>query len=80
VGPVSAQDSQFVCQITQKVPADMSKFETSKDSIVQDLTSQQQNVQGPLFRDSVVAYLTQHGKVRIDADNYKRVLDSYKNS
>jgi peptidyl-prolyl cis-trans isomerase D len=80
VGPVSAQDSQFVCQITQKIPADMSKFETSKDSIVQDLTSQQQNVQGPLFRDSVVAYLTQHGKVRIDADNYKRVLDSYKNS
>ncbi len=80
VGPVSAQESQFVCQISQKIPADMSKFAASKDSIVQDLTSHQQNVQGPLFRDSVVAYLTQHGKVRIDGDNYKRVLDSYKTS
>jgi peptidyl-prolyl cis-trans isomerase D len=78
VGPVAAQSSEFVCRVSQKIPADMSKFSDSKDAIVQDLTTQQQNIQQPLFRDSVVAYLTQRGKVRINGDTYKRVLDSYK--
>lgn len=80
VGPIAAQSSQFVCRVSQKIPADMSKFAASKDGIVQDLQTQRQDLQMPLFRDSVVAYLTSKGKIRIDADNYKRVLDSYKNS
>lgn len=80
VGPVAAQSSQFVCQVSQKIPADMSKFAASKADIVQDLQTQRQSLQAPLFRDSVVAYLTRHGKIRIDGDNYKRILDTYKNS
>lgn len=80
VGPVAAQSSQFVCRVSQKIPADMSKFAASKADILQDLQTQRQNLQAPLFRDSIVTYLTRRGKIRIDADNYKRILDSYKNS
>jgi peptidyl-prolyl cis-trans isomerase D len=78
VGPISAQSAEFVCKVTQKIPADMSKFSEGRDAIVQDLASQRQNLLLPLFRDSVVAYLTQHGKIRINTANYKHLIDSYK--
>src|SRR5579875_2094055 len=78
VGPISAQSAEFVCKVTQKIPADMSKFSEGREAIVQDLASQRQNLLLPLFRDSVVAYLTQHGKIRINTANYKHLIDSYK--
>jgi peptidyl-prolyl cis-trans isomerase D len=78
IGPISAQSRDFVCRISQKIPADMSKFSESKDAIVQDLTSQREAIDQPLFRDSVVEYLRQHGKIRVYSENYQRVIDSFK--
>ena len=76
VGPVSAQNSQFVCQIAQKIPADMSQFAKSKDDIVRDITQQRSTLQQPLFRDSVVAELKRRGKVKIYQDALNKLMGS----
>ncbi|MDQ2947868.1 MAG: peptidylprolyl isomerase, partial [Acidobacteriota bacterium] len=35
VGPVAAQNGQFVCKVSEKIPADMSQFAKNKDGVVQ---------------------------------------------
>lgn len=77
LGPIAAQNAQFVCRVTQKTPADMSQFEKNKDSIVQSLKSQQQVVQQPLFRDSVVSELKRRRKIKINNENLNRMITSF---
>lgn len=78
VGPVAAQSGQFVCKVSQKIPADMSQFAKNKDSVVQELTQQRQSLQGPLFRDSVVTELRRRGKIKMNEANLDRLIGSYK--
>lgn len=77
IGPVAVQSGQAVAKVTQKVPADMSLFAKSKDSIVQSLTQQRQGVQGSLFRDSVVSELKRKGKIKTNQDNITRLTASF---
>jgi peptidyl-prolyl cis-trans isomerase D len=77
VGPVSAQDGEFVCRVSDKMPADMSQFDKNKQSVVDGLVQQRQAVQGPLFRYSVLQGLRQRGKVRVNNANIDRLVSSY---
>ena len=77
LGPVAAQSGQFICRVSEKIPADMTQFAKNKESVVQNLTQQRQRVQGPLFRDSVVAELKRHGKVKINQDTMNRLIGSF---
>jgi peptidyl-prolyl cis-trans isomerase D len=76
-GPVTAQGGQFICKVTEKIPADMSQFAKNKDSVVQGLNSQRQAVEEPLFRDSIVNDLKRRGKIKINQANLNRIIDSY---
>jgi hypothetical protein len=77
VGPIAAQSSQFVCKVSQRIPADMTQYAKNKDSVVQSLTQQRQAVQQPLFRDSVVNELKRRGKVKINQEAMNRLVGSY---
>lgn len=77
VGPVAAQSDQFVCKITQKIPADMTQFAKNKDSIVQSLVGQKRATQQSLFRDSVVADLRSHGKIKVNEEAINRIVSSF---
>lgn len=77
VGPVDAAGGEFVCQVTQSTPADMSQFTAAKDSIVQALKQQRQTIDGPLFADSVVTELKQRGKIKMNQDAISRLINSY---
>jgi peptidyl-prolyl cis-trans isomerase D len=77
VGPIAAQAGQFVCKVTEKIPADMSQFAKNKDSVVQSIASQRQAVEAPLFRDSVVNDLKKRGKIKINEANLDRMVTSY---
>ncbi len=77
VGPVSAQNGDFVCKVSDITPADMSQFAKNKDSIIQSLTQQRQGIQGPLFRDSVVTELKRRGKIKINNATLERVIGTY---
>jgi peptidyl-prolyl cis-trans isomerase D len=76
-GPIAAQAGQFVCKVTQKIPADMSQFAKNKDAVVQGIASQRQSVEAPLFRDSVVNDLKKRGKIKINEANLNRMVTSY---
>jgi len=78
VGPVAAQNGQFVCKVSQKVPADMSQFAQNKDAIMQTLTQQRQQLQQPLFRNSIVSELKRRGKITINQAALDRIAGSYK--
>jgi peptidyl-prolyl cis-trans isomerase D len=77
VGPVAAQSGQFVCKVSEKIPADMSQFDKNKDGIVQSLASQKQTLQQPLFRESVVADLTRRGKIKLNEGTITKMVASY---
>lgn len=77
VGPISAQAGQFVCRVSQKIPADMSQFAQNKQAIVQNLMQQRQSIQEPLFRDSVVNDLTRRGKIKMNEANLQKIIASY---
>ena len=77
LGPVAAQSGQFVCRVSERVPADMTQFAKNKESVVQNLTQQRQSVQGPLFRDSVVAELKRRGKIKINQDTMNHLIGSF---
>ena len=77
VGPVSAQSAEFVCRVSQTIPADMSQFAKNKESVVQNLTQQRQMLQGPLFRDTVVNDLKRRRKIQINQAALQRIVSSY---
>ena len=77
VGPIAAQSSQFVCKVSERIPADMTQFAKNKESVVQSLTQQRQTVQQPLFRDSVVSELKRRGKVKVNQEAMNRLVGSY---
>jgi peptidyl-prolyl cis-trans isomerase D len=77
VGPVAAQSGQFVCRVSQKIPADMSQFAKNKDSVIQSLTQQRLAVQQPLFRDSVVNDLKRRGKIKMNEAAISRIIGNY---
>ncbi|HLH02861.1 MAG TPA: peptidylprolyl isomerase [Bryobacteraceae bacterium] len=77
VGPVATSTGQFVCRVSEKIPADMSQFAANKNAIVQSLQQQRQTVQGPLFRDSIVNDLKRRGKIKINEATLTRIINSY---
>ena len=77
VGPIAAQSGQFVCRVSQEVPADMGQFQANKAATVQSLVQQRQTIQQPLFRDSVVTDLKRRGKIKVNEANINRIVSSY---
>lgn len=74
---MAAQAGEFVCKVSEKIPADMSQFAKNKDSVMQSLSSQRQTVEEPLFRDTIVNDLKKRGKIKINEANLERMVTSY---
>ena len=74
---LSAQSGDFVCKVSQKIPADMSQFAKQKDSVVQTLIQQRQSTAQPLFRDSVVSELKRRHKIVVNSDAIEHMIGSY---
>jgi peptidyl-prolyl cis-trans isomerase D len=77
VGPVAAQAGEFVCKVSEKIPADMTQFAKNRDGIVQALQQQNAQVQGALFRDSVMQELRRRGKIKYNQDTITRLQSNY---
>ncbi len=77
VGPVAGATGQFVCRVSEKIPADMTQFAKNKDAVVQSLIQQRQSVEEPLFRDSVVSELRRRGKIKVNEATLNRIIGSY---
>jgi hypothetical protein len=74
VGPVTVGTSEFLCRVTDKIPADMNQFPQNKAAIVEGLLQQRLQVQAPLFRDSIVADLKKHGKIKMNDAAISRLI------
>ena len=74
VGPITVGSSEFLCRVTDKMPADMNLFAQNKAAIVTSLEQQRQQVQAPLFRDSIVAELKKRGKIKMNDATISRLI------
>ena len=77
IGPVSTGTGQFVCKVTELVPADMNQFAASKAGIIQSLEQTKLQVQEPLFRDSIVNDLKRRGKIKMNDAAVSHLIEHY---
>jgi peptidyl-prolyl cis-trans isomerase D len=77
VGPVSTGVGQFICKISEKIPADMSQYAANKAAIVQGLEQDRLRVEQPLFRDSVLNDLKQRGKIQMNQAAISHIVERY---
>jgi peptidyl-prolyl cis-trans isomerase D len=77
VGPIAAQGGEFVCRVSEKIPADMKQYASNKAATVQSLERQKLQMQQPLFRDSVVNDLKRRGKVKINDAAIRKIAGSF---
>ncbi len=76
VGPIAGSSGQFVCRVTDKMPADMNLYAQSKAGIIDSLTQQRLQIQSPLFRDSIVAELKKRGKIKMNDAVINRMIEN----
>jgi peptidyl-prolyl cis-trans isomerase D len=77
IGPISTAAGQFVCKVSEKVPADMNQYAASKAAIVQGLEQDRLRVQQPLFRDSVLEDLKRRKKVQINQAAIDHIVERF---
>ncbi len=80
LGPLNVFNQQVVAKTLEKTPADMSKFATERDKIIEDLKRKKAQERRDLFYDSILAKLIKQGKVKKHNDTIKRLVASYRNS
>jgi peptidyl-prolyl cis-trans isomerase D len=76
IGPIAAGQGTFVCKVSEKIPADMAQYAQNKAAIVEGLIQQRQQLQSPLFRDSIVADLKKRGKIKMNEATISRLIAS----
>ena len=77
VGPVSTGTGQFICKVSEKIPADMNQYAANKVAIVQGLEQNKLQVQQPLFRDSIVNDLKRRGKIKLNDGAINHLIEHY---
>ena len=77
VGPVFTGTGQFVCKVSEKIPADMNQYAANKNAIVQTLEQNQLQIQTPLFHDSVMNDLKRRGKVKVNDAAISHLIEHY---
>ncbi|MBV6430635.1 MAG: Peptidyl-prolyl cis-trans isomerase D [Bryobacteraceae bacterium] len=79
-GPVNVTGVNYVCKVTGKTPADMSKLPEQRYDTLLRLKSRKAQERKDLFEDGLVQYLKSKGVIKIHQDTVKRLIESYKNS
>ncbi len=77
IGPVITGTGQFICKVTEKVPADMNQYAANKAAIIQGLEQTKLQVQEPLFRDSIVNDLKRRGKIKMNDAAISHLIEHF---
>jgi peptidyl-prolyl cis-trans isomerase D len=77
IGPVFTGTGQFVCKVSEVVPADMNQYASAKAGIVQELEQSKLQVQEPLFRDSIVNDLKRRGKIKMNNEALSHLIEQF---
>lgn len=79
-GPITANNSQFVCRIAGKTPADMGKLAEQRFDLLLKLKQKKAQERKDLFEDGLLEHLKKSGEVKIHQDVVKRLVDAFKNA
>jgi peptidyl-prolyl cis-trans isomerase D len=78
IGPLNVGTQTVLVKIVDRTAPDMSKIGQEREVIVHQLKDKKSRERFDLLRDSVVAYLTQKGKVKIHQDVMERLQARYR--
>jgi peptidyl-prolyl cis-trans isomerase D len=76
-GPVSVQESRFVCKVEDKIAPDMSKLAEQRQAITESIRSEKVRERRAMFEDSVRAALIKDGKVKVNRQVITRLAQAY---
>jgi peptidyl-prolyl cis-trans isomerase D len=77
IGPVITGTGQFICKVSELVPANMDQYAAGKSAIVQGLEQTKLQVQEPLFRDSIVNDLKRRGKIKMNEAAISHLIEHF---
>jgi peptidyl-prolyl cis-trans isomerase D len=77
-GPMNISGQLVVARLNAKTEADMSKFEEDRLNLVTAVKGRKSQERKDLFEDGLVNRLIEKGKVKINQDVIRRLIDSYR--
>ncbi|MBM3785905.1 MAG: hypothetical protein FJW30_16195 [Acidobacteria bacterium] len=78
LGPMNISDQTIVVRLVAKTPADLGKLAAERDTILAALKSRRAQERKDLFEDGLVAKMVDRGKVKLNQDAIRRLIDSYR--
>ncbi len=79
-GPVNVSGPNFICKVTGKTPADMSKFADYRFDILLRLKGRKAQERKDLFEDGLLQHLQKAGVIKIHKETVDRLIATFKNS
>lgn len=76
-GPVVSGDQRFICKVAAKIPADMSRLQEQRSSVLTELKGRKAQQREDLFTDSLRTRLIKDGKLKIHEDVIRRLAAAY---
>lgn len=73
-------DNSFVARVTESIPADVTKLAADRENIVGQIKQQKARERAELFQENLVKTLEKEKTVKVDQENLKRFLSSYRAS
>ncbi len=80
LGPILMPDATVVAKVVEHLPADMSKFQTERPALRDQIKSQKAGDRDALFRSGLKEKLIDEGKIKLHQDAINKLIASYRNS
>lgn len=77
-GPVNISGQVAVARLNSKVAADMSRMAEDRINLITGIKGRKAQERKDLFEDGLVNRMIDKGKVKINQDNIRRLIDSYR--
>jgi hypothetical protein len=77
-GPVNISGQVAVARLNAKVDADMSKIAAERTNLVTAIKGRKAQERKDLFEDGLVNRMIDKGKIKINQDMIRRLMDSYR--
>jgi peptidyl-prolyl cis-trans isomerase D len=79
-GPLRAGGGTYFYKVTEKIPADLTALAAQRDQLLQALKQRRMRERKDLFNDGLVNELVKEKKLKLNEDNIKRLVTSYRPS
>jgi hypothetical protein len=78
LGPMEITQRNVVAKVVEKTPADLTALPVEHDALMREIKVKKGGERESLFRDSIMAKLTDEGKVKVNHAEIQRAMATYR--